>query len=71
MAIKKDAEPDDVMRRLSSVIAVVAFKDQDAEESALRLETLGFTAKEIGGILGKNENYLHMVKNARKKKRKK
>jgi hypothetical protein len=58
------------MRRLSNVIAVVAFKDQDPEEAALRLETLGFSAKEIGGILGKNENYLHMVKSARKSKKK-
>jgi hypothetical protein len=69
VAVKKDAEPEDLLRRLSSVIAVVAFKDQDSEQAALRLETLGFTAKEIGGIIGKNENYLHMVKNARKNKR--
>jgi hypothetical protein len=59
-----------MMRRLSNVIAVVAFKGEDSEEAALRLETLGFTAKEIGGILGKNENYLHMVKSARKTKKK-
>lgn len=69
MAQKSDVEPD-MMRRLSNVIAVVAFKEQDPELSALRLEVLGYSAKEIGGILGKNENYLHMVKSARKVQKK-
>jgi hypothetical protein len=70
VAPKTEDSPDGAMRRLSNVIAVVAFKDQEPEDAALRLETLGFNAKEIGGILGKNENYLHMVKSARKSKKK-
>ncbi len=59
-----------MMRRLSNIIAVVAMKGEEPEDAAIRLETLGFSAKEIGGILGKNDNYLHMVKNARKTKKK-
>lgn len=65
--MQQNQNADDVLRRLSNVIAVVAFKDEESETAALRLETLGFSAKEIGGILGKNENYLHMIKSARKK----
>jgi hypothetical protein len=70
VAPRKGSEPEDMTRRLSNIIAVVAFKEQDPEDSAIRLEALGYTAKEIGGILGKNENYLHMIKSARKSNKK-
>lgn len=66
MAAKKDAEPTDPIRQLSSVIAIYALRETPPEEAAVRLDMLGFSAKEIGGILGKNENYIHHVKNKRK-----
>lgn len=68
MAIKKDAEPIDPIRQLACVVAIYALREVAPEAAAIRLDQIGFTAKEIGGILGKNDNYIYMVKNARKKK---
>jgi hypothetical protein len=64
------ADTEGAVKRLANVIAIYAMRDTPPEEAAIRLDMLGFSAKEIGGILGKNENYVHMVKSARKKKKK-
>jgi hypothetical protein len=66
VAVKKDAEPIDPIRQLSCVMAIYALRESPPEEAAIRLDMLGFSAKEIGGILGKNDNYIHYVKNKRK-----
>jgi hypothetical protein len=63
---RKESEPTDPMRQLSCVLAIFALRRVAPEEAAIRLDMLGFSAKEIGGILGKNDNYIHYVKNKRK-----
>lgn len=65
MAAKKDVEPIDPLRQLSCVLAIFALRRVEPEEAAVRLDFLGFSAKEIAGILGKNANYVHYVKNKR------
>jgi hypothetical protein len=69
VAAKKEGEAVDPIRQLACVIALFALREEPAEEAAIRLDQLGFSPKEIGGILGKNDNYVHMVKSARKKKK--
>lgn len=71
MPAKKDAEVTDATRQLACVIAIYCLREVPAEDAAIRLDQIGFSAKEIGGILGKNDNYVHMVKSAKNKKRKK
>lgn len=66
VAPRKEAEPADPIRQLACVVAIYALKEVNPEEAAIRLDMLGFTSKEIGGILGKNDNYVHYVKNKRK-----
>jgi hypothetical protein len=63
--------PADPMLRLANVLAIYVFKDAPTEDAALRLDKLGFSAREIAGVLGVNDNYIHMVKNALKKNSKK
>jgi hypothetical protein len=67
--VLNDASEGSAITRLANVIAIFAMKDIPAEEAAVRLDMLGFSAKEIGGVLGKNENYVHMVKSAKKTKK--
>jgi len=68
VAPKRDVEQVDPIRQLACVIAIYALRDVPSDDAAIRLDQIGFGAKEIGGILGKNDNYVHMVKSARKKK---
>jgi hypothetical protein len=68
VAPRKDADPTDPIRQLACVVAIYALKDVAAEEAAIRLDQLGFSAKEIGGILGKNDNYVNVIKSRRKNK---
>lgn len=66
VAPRKEPETTDPIRQLACVFAIYALKEVHPEEAAVRLDMLGFSAKEIGGILGKNDNYVHYVKNKRK-----
>lgn len=66
---KKDAEPIDPIKQLACVVAIYALREVAPDEAAIRLDQIGFSAKEIGGILGRNDNYIHMVKGFRKKKK--
>jgi len=57
----------DALLRLASVIAIVAMKDIPPEDAAIRLDKLGFSPREIAGVLGVNDNYVHVIKNRLKK----
>lgn len=56
----------DPLLRLANVLAIFALKDVPPESAAVRLDKLGFSAKEIAGVLGVTDNYIHVI-NSRKK----
>jgi hypothetical protein len=63
-----EAPGSDPILRLACVAAILAMKDTPPEDAALRLKMLGFSAKEIGGILGVTDNYVNVVESRRKKR---
>jgi hypothetical protein len=69
VAARKEAETTDPIRQLACVVAIYALREVPAEDAAIRLDQIGFSPKEIAGILGKNDNYVHMIKSARKRKK--
>ena len=72
MAKRKKSASDgaagaDPLSKLAGVVAILAMKDTPPEDAALRLRTLGFTATEIGGILGVTGNYVRVVASVARK----
>jgi hypothetical protein len=64
--VSEEAPRVDPLLRLTNVLAIFALKDIPPENAAVRLDKLGFSAKEIAGVLGVTDNYIHVI-NSRKK----
>ena len=70
-ARKAPAEPEvgaSVQNKIAGCLALIAVKDLEPEDAALRLDGIGFTSHEIAGLLNVNENYVRVAKYRKKKK---
>ena len=61
--------------KIAGALALIAVKGMDKDDAALALDAIGFTSREIAGLLDVNTNYVMVArfrkKNAGKKARKK
>ena len=62
--------------KIAGVLALIATKDMDKDDAALKLDAIGFSSKEIADLLNVGGNYVNVarfrrnkpVKKAKKKK---
>lgn len=64
-----DSEIVDPIAKLASILAIYVTRDMQPDDAALRLDKLGFSAKEIAGVLGVNNNYINVIKSRKAKNR--
>jgi hypothetical protein len=64
--VGEEAPRVDPLLRLANILAIFALKDIPPESAAMRLDKLGFSAKEIAGVLGVSDNYIHVINNRKK-----
>jgi hypothetical protein len=55
-----------VATKIAGALALIAVKGMEKDDAALALDSIGFTASEVSGLLDVNKNY---VMNARFRKR--
>jgi hypothetical protein len=59
--------------KIAGLLALIVVKDMGTDEAALKLDGIGFTAREISVVLGVGTNYVnvarHRAKGVVKKKR--
>jgi hypothetical protein len=53
--------------KIAGLLALIATKAMDKDDAALALDSIGFTASEVSGLLDVNKNYV-MLARFRKKK---
>jgi hypothetical protein len=74
-AAEEPAENNEVANKIAGALALLAVKGMDKDDAALALDSIGFTASEVSGLLDVNKNYVMLArfrkKNAGKKPRKK
>ncbi|HEX5282031.1 MAG TPA: hypothetical protein VFW28_18270 [Micropepsaceae bacterium] len=57
--------------KIAMALAVIAVKDTDTDEAALRLHNIGFTAREISAILNVGLNYVNVARHRKQHDQKK
>lgn len=60
-----EAQPA-IATKIAGALALIATRGMEKDDAALALDSIGFTAAEISGLLGVNNNYV-MVARFRKK----
>ena len=48
--------------KIAGALALIAVKGMEAEDSALKLDAIGFTAREIAGLLDVGINYVNVAR---------
>jgi hypothetical protein len=61
----------DPLEKIAGLLAAYVTRDMNPEEAALMLDSIGFTNREITGILDVGESYVRQVRFQRKNKGKK
>ena len=52
--------------KIASLLALIATKDMGKDDAALRLDAIGFTAREISGLLDVGSNYVNVAKHRKR-----
>jgi DNA-directed RNA polymerase specialized sigma24 family protein len=52
--------------RIACLLALIATKDMDVEDAAIRLSNIGFSAREIAALFDVNLNYVNAAKHRKK-----
>ena len=53
--------------KIAGALALIAVKDLPTREAALKLDAIGFTAREIAGLLDVDANYVNLARFNKKK----
>lgn len=68
--IRNIADDDDApitgLDRIACLLALIATKDMEVEDAAVRLSNIGFSAREIAALFDVNLNYVNAAKHRRK-----
>lgn len=72
MAARKKQKSDlpvkpDAIEMISRLLAIIAVKEMDKEQAALRLLAVGFDSPQIGDLLSVNPNFANAAKSRAKK----
>jgi hypothetical protein len=57
--------------KIAGLLALIATKDMDKDEAALKLDAIGFDAREISALLDVGPNYLNVARHRKKSSAKK
>jgi hypothetical protein len=52
--------------KIARLLALIVTKDMDTDEAALKLDGVGFGARDISDLLGVGPNYVNVAKHRRK-----
>jgi hypothetical protein len=55
-----------VQDKIAGCLALIATKGMDTDDAALKLDGIGFTAREIAGLLDVGENYVNVARHRKK-----
>jgi len=55
------------MQKVASLLALIATREMDTDEAALKLSAIGFDAREISSLLNVGLNYVHMARHRAKR----
>lgn len=56
--------------KIAGVLALIAIKDMEPDDAALKLDAIGFTSKEISALLDVGPNYVNVARFRAKKGKK-
>jgi hypothetical protein len=59
----------DAAEKIAGVLALIATKDMDKDDAALKLDAIGFDAREISNLLDVGPNYVNVARHRKKKPR--
>ena len=65
-----DAPPATAIDKIAGVLALIAIKDLEPDDAALKLDAIGFTSKEISALLDVGSNYVNVARFRAKKDKK-
>lgn len=51
-----------VLERIAGLLAIIATRDMDTDEAAIKLDAIGLSGREIAGVLGVSESYAGVAK---------
>ena len=54
--------------KIAGLLALIATKDMDKDPAALKLDAIGFTAREIAALLDVGTNYVNVARHRKSKK---
>jgi len=67
-----DTPPASAGDKIAGVLALIAIKDMEPDDAALKLDALGFTSRDISALLDVGPNYVNVARfRAKKGKRRK
>jgi hypothetical protein len=55
--------------KIAGLLALIATKDLDKDSAALKLDAIGFTSREIAGLLDVGTNYVNVARHRKTKNR--
>ncbi|WP_038965602.1 hypothetical protein [Bradyrhizobium diazoefficiens] len=63
-AVAEQGENKDsqALHRIAGLLAIIAVKDMDTDDAALKLDAIGFSASEVSGMLGVGTNYIQVAR---------
>jgi len=53
--------------KIAGLLALIATRDMDKDSSALKLDAIGFTSREIAGLLDVGTNYVNVARHRKTK----
>jgi hypothetical protein len=53
--------------KIAGLLALIATSDMDKDSAALRLDAIGFTSREIAGLLDVGTNYVNVARHRKTK----
>lgn len=52
--------------KIAALLALLVIKDMDTDDAAIKLDGIGFTAREISGLLDVGPNYVNVARHRKK-----
>ena len=65
-----DAPPTTAADKIAGALALIAIKEMETDDAALKLDAIGFTSKEICALLNVSPNYVRVARFRAKKGKK-
>lgn len=64
--VRGDGMSTMLMEKIARLLALIAVRDMDTDDAALKLDAIGFDAHDISGLLDVGPNYVNVAKHRKK-----